>query len=69
LVLAVVAGCLAPIQPGLRNDGYDQAYLTTRRQEDGCRKDTAVRCCAEIQQIDGKPVPYCYPFRFEVRRQ
>lgn len=51
LLLALATGACAGARPmtTLRDDDHDQAYLETRRREDGCRRDDVDRCCAEIE--------------------
>jgi hypothetical protein len=56
LLLMMAGACAAtgasPVgpPPQLRDDGYDQAYLATRRREDGCRSEDVDRCCAEVER-------------------
>jgi hypothetical protein len=49
LLIFMAAGC-ARTSTTMRNDGYDQAYLTARRREEGCRIDNRDRCCADIER-------------------
>jgi hypothetical protein len=56
LFLAAMAACArTPVtpsgpQPTLRHDGYDQAYLATRRGQDGCHGGGFDLCCSSVEQ-------------------